>query len=756
MRTACCVLSFLLASPLVAQAFNGRTATEWVKDLAAADPTTRDYAVWALVTMGDRAVRPALRALDDERPAVREHAAVALGRLGATASAGAGRLLELQQDAVPAVAKAAAVAAMRVQVDAARMPQLVAALRGDDWDLQLAAADVLAALGPAATAAAQPLVDLLRRDARALDRTIVLALPTAQTQHWNVREAAALALGAIGPVAGVPIAAALRDTLTNREWAARQGALHALAAFPGDAETVTGVLTVLVGDEVWSCRRAAAEVLATLVPADSAMIAKAVGVARLALRDDDGGVRRLAAEFLGGVGASAASAVPELLQLLGSRSQDDRGYAIAALRGIGPAASGAKDALVACYEALPAAEEWRRQEVLEALAAVAPAARKELPDLEQLLAAREKPSPSPDVKRHEAIVEALSGLQHASAERRQRALGEIAQLRAVEAIPHLLPWLDGERDARERAAAVAVLMALDAEAALPKMRALLADDSAAVRRTAAQALAMWNDAASLPRVAEVLAEGIEQAGKDQLVYLGLTGVAALAPALERIVADGKQAARRRWGATQALGALGVPAAAKVVAAMVDGLAADASLRERDRQELLVVGLRVLAALDAAAHRPQFERHAKADEQEVRDAALAGLARLGDAEAKAELRRRSPWQAIDFDVPDALRPRLEGARLRLSQVRGNTLREVIVLLEKALGMPITVSAKVDPQVLGGRFQGGYINLLGLRPQALAVLGVVNGDFFSGGTLVPRFLTDRIELVTPEEAGMTGRR
>jgi len=90
------------------------------------------------------------------------------------------------------------------------------------------------------------------------------------------------------------------------------------------------------------------------------------------------------------------------------------------------------------------------------------------------------------------------------------------------------------------------------------------------------------------------------------------------------------------------------------------------------------------------------------------------------------------------------------------VRGNTLRDVIALLEKALAMPIAISKQADPKLLEGRFQSQYFSLLGLRPEALTVLGVVNDDFFSGGTLVPRFLPDRIELLTPEEAGLsTGR-
>ncbi len=74
---------------------------------------------------------------------------------------------------------------------------------------------------------------------------------------------------------------------------------------------------------------------------------------------------------------------------------------------------------------------------------------------------------------------------------------------------------------------------------------------------------------------------------------------------------------------------------------------------------------------------------------MRDAALYGLARLGDAEAQAAL-QQSAGRTEEPDVPEALRARLEAARLRLNEVRYSTLRDVLARLEKALGLPIVVS------------------------------------------------------------------
>lgn len=728
-----------------AQTFNGRTATQWVSDLAAGDDTKRDYAVWALVKMGDRAVRATMRALDDERPRVRLHAAVALGRLGAGAKAAAARLGALAHDDDPAVAHAAVVAHLRVQVDAGQMPRLVAALRGDDWDLQLAAADVLAGLGVAAAPAAAALVELLRKDDAALDRTVVARLPGADTRHWNVREAAALALGAIGPVDGVPIAAALRETLRNREWAARAGAVRAAAAFPGEA-TVLAVSATLVTDGAWSCRRAAAETLTRLVGDGDPLLGKVVGTMAVALSDQDGGVRRLAAEFLGARGAASAPAVPFLVELLASGNAQSCKYAARALRGIGLAAAAAKEALIASHEGFAGNDRYdakeARGEILETLAAVAPDVRKNLPELDALLAEREQPVVPAAVRHQEALVAALAALQAPSSEKRLQAVRDLTAMRAVEAIPSLAPWLAPDRDPRERVAAVEALMWLDAEVAVPRLRALLDGDHAELRRAAAHALAMFADTQSAPRVAAVLAETLPTASSDELWFLGLTGVQGLSPAIERIVADPRETVRRRWGATQALALLGVRGSAKVIAAMLDAIAADPAFGANDRQELQSVALSALGRLDAAGHRELFAKYREADESDVRQAALAGLAECGDVAARAELGVGPAVAAFPAEVWE----RLESAHLRLSQVKSNTLRDVLARVRKLLDVPIELADGVDPKVLDGRFFW-YVDFLGYRPSVADVLSSIGRYMFSDGTLQPTFVEGRIVLSPP---------
>jgi HEAT repeat protein len=743
MQRAPVLALFLIAATASAQSFNGRSAAEWVGDLAAADAATRDVAVASLVIMGERAVRPALRALDDERPAMRRYAALALGRIGAVAAPAKDKLLVLQQDIVPEVAHAAKVAALRVQVDASALPQVIEALRGNDWELQLAAADVATQLGKAAAPAAAALVELLESKDRALDRTEVTKVQGLRTEYRNVRQSAARALGAIGPVDGVSIVAALVHTTTNMEWAACEGAVAALGSFPGDEQAETCVLVKVVGDDEWPVGRAAAESMKKLFGPDHPQLAKAVGIAALALRNKDGGVRRLAAEFLGGCGAKAASAVPELVRLLASKH--NREYGLTALRALGPVAAAAKDALIACCESIAADDESQRREVLETLAAVAPEARREYAPLEQLLAELEKPVPAADVQRQDMIVKALAGLQDASAKVRREAMGRVAELRAVEAIPHLVEWLEGERDAGERAAAIQVLMMLDAEQIVPRVRALLGARAPEVRSAAAHALAMFDDRESMPRVAKVLAEALAFANSDQLWGLGITGVVELAPRLERIVADRSANWRRRWGATQALGYLKAPTSAKVIAAMLQGLGEDDGMSDGDRSQLIAVGLRVLAGLDAAAHRELFTKYEQSDESEVRAAALAGLARCGDAKATAELRSLGSENVAALDVPEPLRSKLETARLRLSQIEGCALRDVLVRLEKVAGMPVRLAPDADQGLLAHRFGGGYIGLIGYHPPALSVLYLATFPHFSGGTLEPRFLADRIELV-----------
>jgi HEAT repeat protein len=421
-----------------------------------------------------------------------------------------------------------------------------------------------------------------------------------------------------------------------------------------------------------------------------------------------------------------------------------------ALQQLGPLGASAKDALLAALEAIPDGEEHTRREVLATLAAVAPDARTEVPALAEFLAERDAAEAPVDVRRQDEITKLLPRLRDADPETRMHALGALASMRAVEAVANLVPWLAADRPAAERAAAVQALTALDAIQIVPRCRELLADRDESVRHAAAHALAMFGDTQSFARVAEVLTEHIADANSDELWYLGLTGVTALAPALERIVADTSAPTRRRWGATQALAYVGNAAVAKPIAAMVAEVAADTRLADGERQQLIAVALRVLATLDAPGHRELFAAHRDADEKEVRDAALGGLAAGGDATARAELQRGGGTAGGRLDVDEAWGVRLAAVHLRLSEVRGNSVRDVLARLGKALGVPITAS-KAAAVVLDRRVGAMYSELVGYRPDGAAVLGLCTSQFFVGLDLVPRCHADRIELLTAEEAG-----
>ncbi|MBI5851057.1 MAG: HEAT repeat domain-containing protein [Planctomycetes bacterium] len=744
----------LLAAPSPAQTFNGRTASEWVADLAAEDDTTRDYAVWALGQMGERAVRATIRALDDERPRVRRAAAQALARLGALAGEAKDALLARREDADAAVAHAARVALLHVQVDAAQVPALIDELQADDWDCQLAAAEVLAELGPPAAAAARALAGLLTSTDVRLDRTIVHRLERTPPESWNVRAAAARALGSFGPVDGVPIVEALLHCLGNDQWAAREGAAQALVAFPDRAaETAARLIAVLRTDPEWPCRRAAASTLLGIAVAESPALAAVATAMASALKDQDGGVRRIAAEFLGERGGASATTVPALEGLLARPTAKDVMNAANALCKLGPAAPAARSALLQAFVTWKDRDRYDAKEartaILEALAVVAPDARGEVPELEALLAEREKPKPSVDEARQTAITEAMEQLRAPSRTDRARAMNTIAMLRAQDAIPTLETFLDGDRIATERAMAIQVLMLLDAESIVPRVRPLLDASDPELRRAAAAALAMFSDAESLERTTIVLAEAADVAPKDDLWMLGLMRVSGLAPVMERIASDPREPFGRRWGATTALTCLRVKESAPSVAAMIEAIGKDESLHQSERMQLLAAGLRALVALDPEPHREIFRAHLQSEELEVTEAALHGLAALGDRDALAKRLAESPSERFLLELPAADKRRLESVRLRLSQVKGCTLREVIARLGPALGVTIELSPQVDPKVLDGHF-GNYIDFLGFHPSALEILGAMGSmALFSGEPLDPQISSDVIRLV-PREA------
>jgi HEAT repeat protein len=95
---------------------HGQTLSEWIADLEALAPATRNAAAYEIASMGPAAAAavPALiKALDDPAPAVRFPVTVALGEIGPGAEAAVPRLKEMMFEEVNDEIAAAARRAIR-------------------------------------------------------------------------------------------------------------------------------------------------------------------------------------------------------------------------------------------------------------------------------------------------------------------------------------------------------------------------------------------------------------------------------------------------------------------------------------------------------------------------------------------------------------------------------------------------------------------------------------------------------------------
>jgi HEAT repeat protein len=101
---------------------NGRTLSEWVADLKALAPASRNAAAYEIAGMGPAAVSavPALiEALDDPSAAVRYPVTVALREMGPSAKAAVPRLQQMMEEEInDEVAASARRALKRIQPDA--------------------------------------------------------------------------------------------------------------------------------------------------------------------------------------------------------------------------------------------------------------------------------------------------------------------------------------------------------------------------------------------------------------------------------------------------------------------------------------------------------------------------------------------------------------------------------------------------------------------------------------------------------------
>jgi HEAT repeat protein len=102
----------------------GRTLTQWIADLKAQAPQTRNAAAYEIAGMGPEAVRavPALiEALDDPSPVVRFPVTVALGEIGPGAKAAVPRLQQMLAEEINDEIAASARRALR-HIDPAAVP----------------------------------------------------------------------------------------------------------------------------------------------------------------------------------------------------------------------------------------------------------------------------------------------------------------------------------------------------------------------------------------------------------------------------------------------------------------------------------------------------------------------------------------------------------------------------------------------------------------------------------------------------------
>ncbi|MEM9503514.1 MAG: HEAT repeat domain-containing protein, partial [Cyanobacteria bacterium P01_E01_bin.43] len=345
----------------------------------------RKFVASTLGRMDAEEALPQLLAMLDSDPSVRNDAAQAIGQIGGT---------EIAQDLISRLespnveVRTSAVTALAwIGADAKdAVPALIKTLKSPNIDEREAAANALGSIGTEAKAAISELVSLL------------------DSESANVSGAAALAIGRIGGIEAVPD---LIARLNSEDFYVRIQAATALGEIGAEAKAAVLPLIELLQSPSGDDRKAAVTALGNIgvdakaaVPElvllldtnsyvrDNAAIAigqiggtEAVLDLISLLKAPDVEIRMAAAKALGGLGADAREATPELVALLASEKEpESRSEVIRVISQVG-----GTEAVPALIELLKSPNAQERHHVAIALGKIDPPAEAAVPALIPLL-----------------------------------------------------------------------------------------------------------------------------------------------------------------------------------------------------------------------------------------------------------------------------------------------------------------------------------------------------------------------------------
>ncbi len=377
MKSPKTLFATLLAALLVSPCFADRRAQDLVDAFREDDDRTAKVAQDALVALGDDAIKPCQKALNDGNFKVRKRAAEVLGRLGPSARRAAPDLVQLVGDAQYDVQAAAENSLQRMGEDA--IPALADALQNSPDGFRKQALSLLSRCGPKA---APIVLRILKKDqstymrasaAEALGEIRPAAAETVEALisafsdlEENVRAAAADALGAIGAPAGVAIGPLITVSHGDKDSLVRKKALDAVARIgPARKESIPGLNAALrdsnpeVRRDVIDSIRISTMTFTESLPLLSSVLkdpdpkvrlmlvqasvvaggksAAALPILRIAVNDSAKPVRSAAIEALGQLTEASAEAAAELMHPLGEADPAIRQDAIRALSNLGKA-----------------------------------------------------------------------------------------------------------------------------------------------------------------------------------------------------------------------------------------------------------------------------------------------------------------------------------------------------------------------------------------------------------------------------------